>query len=220
VQFYGEQQTAYFHKAMPASQIASANSEKAFQDGLRTKKNDLDFILLYTHGSDGWALTQTPDQGQIRQQLVPKGPRLIFNQTVGSWISDSQVVNTAAGYDNSEAPFLNRIPIVLINACETGILATNDLTLPNAFTELGARAVIATEAPISHKFGFVFGNDLIDEFAKGSDMGAALLRVRKKYLAKGNPLGLVYAYYTDDGNAKPVQEDAVRRGIDSLRKVK
>jgi hypothetical protein len=219
VQYYGETQAAYLQKVMPSGQFAPAKSVQAFQDALRAKRNDLDFILLYTHGSDGWALTQTPDQGQIRSQLVPRGPRVIFDQTVlGASITASQIVNIPVGFDSSKAPFLNRNPIVLINACESGILATNDLTLPNAFTELGARAVIATEAPISHKFGFVFGNDLIDEFANGSEMAAGLLRVRKKYLEKGNPLGLVYAYYIDDGNAKP--EDVDRQATSSERKVK
>jgi hypothetical protein len=200
VQWSGQQQADHLKQMMPSTQLIPANTANKFRDGIKSNAEELQLILVYTHGSDGWALTRTPDGQLIRQQMVPTGPRLIFNQD-GTFVRATDIVNLASGFDTSAGPFLRKSPVVLLNACETGILSTSDLTLPNAFTILGARAVIATEAPVSDGFALSFGNDIIDQLASGTDIASAVLRVRKKYLEKHNPLGLVYAYYSDDGIA-------------------
>jgi len=90
-------------------------------------------------------------------------------------------------------------PIVLLNGCETGtggVEPTSDRSFPGIFTKLGARGVIITDAPIWQYFALHFGNDIIDEMFKGTEMSQLLLDLRRKYLERSkNPLGLLYSYY-------------------------
>jgi hypothetical protein len=200
VQSLGGQQVKYFSQAFPAKSLIPANSSVMFTDSLRKKSRDLDMILVYTHGSDGW-VSQLVNGQYVRFQLDPPGQRLIFSQD-GSSVKPTDITSLANGFDTSKGPFLRRNPVVLLNACETGMLITDEFTLPQAFLHLGARAVIATEAPVSNQFALLFGNALIDQMAQGKDMAAGVLNVRLKFLAQGNPLGLVYAYYMNDGIAE------------------
>jgi hypothetical protein len=200
VQSLGNQQAKYFSQVFPSRQVIPANSSLIFRDSLKKRSSDLDFVLVYTHGSDGWMLIQQANGQYTRSQLVPPGQRLIFNQD-GSFVGPTDITALANGFDTSNGPFLRRNPVVLLNACETGMLFTEEFTLPIAFLHLGARAVIATEAPVSNKFALLFGDALIDQMAQGKDMAAGVLDVRKKFLEQGNPLGLVYAYYMNDGIA-------------------
>jgi hypothetical protein len=200
VQSLGNQQAKYFSQVFPSRQLIPANTTLTFRDSLKKRSSDLDFVLVYTHGSDGWIMTQQADGQYTRIQLVPPGQRLIFSQD-GSFVRPTDITALANGFDTSNGPFLRRNPVVLLNACETGMLFTEEFTLPVAFLHLGARSVIATEAPVSNQFALVFGNALIDQMAQGKDMAAGVLDVRKKFLEQGNPLGLVYAYYMNDGIA-------------------
>jgi hypothetical protein len=109
-------------------------------------------------------------------------------------------------FAHSHKALLSRQPLVFLNACETGtagFFATGALNFPGTLLSLGARGVIATESPIWMLFGYHFGQELISHLFAGEEVSAALLTVRKEFLNRNNPLGLLYSYY---GNPDVVLE--------------
>jgi hypothetical protein len=195
VEVLAHQQADYFTSKMQVQQSSTVDSSLSFLQNLKQHNDNLDFIMVYSHGSSGIIVTQTGD-GHLVVQREAQGPRLIFSQT--EYIGPIDIMQVAVGTDTTTRPFLQKYPIVMLNACETGTTAISTgfgLTLPFAWLHLGARGVIATESPVSDVFALRFGNDLIDEIANGKDMSQALLDVRLKYLGMGNPFGLLYSFY-------------------------
>jgi|GEM_PF-5830663 len=188
-------QANYFKSKMASHDSYIADSNISFLDILKANSGQLGFVLVYTHGSSGVIVEETAD-GHLVVQHELQGPRLIFSQT--GYVGPIDLMKLAVGTDTRKKPFLQKYPVVLLNACETGTSSISPgvgLTLPVALLHLGARGVITTESPVSDVFAYNFGNDLIDKFAEGKDIAQGLLEVRKKYSSLGNPLGLLYSFY-------------------------
>jgi hypothetical protein len=194
VSVLGHQQADYFKSKMQLQQAVEIDSGVSFLRNLKQHNEYVDFIMVYSHGSSGIFVSQVG--GHLVVQREALGPRLIFSQN--EYVGPVDIMQVAVGTDTTDRPFLQRYPIVMLNACETGTTAISTgfgLTLPLAWLHLGARGVIATESPVSNVFALRFGNDLIDEMANGREMSQGLLAVRLKYLKAGNPFGLLYSFY-------------------------
>lgn len=194
VSVLGHQQADYFKSKMQLQQSVEIDSSVSFLQNLKQHNEYLDFIMVYSHGSSGMFVSKVDDHLVVQKEAL--GPRLIFSQK--EYVGPTDIMQVAVGTDTTDKPFLQRFPIVMLNACETGTTAISTgfgLTLPLAWLHLGARGVIATESPVSNVFALRFGNDLIDEMAKGTEMSEGLLLVRLKYLKAGNPFGLLYSFY-------------------------
>lgn len=203
VTYYAKQQSDYLTQKMHLVQPVTAESATSFTQKLKDGRSSLDFVLVYTHGSDGYVNT-TVGNVNVSLPLDPPGQRLIFSQDANAiFVKPVDLLKLTKGVDLRLGPFFERGPVVLLNACETGVLSSDQLTLPEALIVLGARGVVATVAPIPNKFGFQFGDALIDQMAKGVDLAKAMHDITKVYWRQGNPLGLIYSYYSYDGIAIP-----------------
>lgn len=88
-------------------------------------------------------------------------------------------------------------PMVFLNACRTSNFAPKHLlTFARYFLEGGARGVIATECKVPDgAFAAEFAERVYTSFLKGMPLGRSLLEARQYYLARANPLGLIYSLY-------------------------
>jgi hypothetical protein len=203
VQTMAKQQFDHFKASFGDSRYIPVETATAFTQLMQANATNLNFILIYTHGSDGYTFIADGQGNLSRHPLTPRGQRLIFADDANAYVL-ALAVDNLDDFGRS-GPFFSKNPIVLLNACQTGVLSTNRLTLPKAFLHLGARGVVATDAPVEDVFALAFGDDLIDQMAAKKDMAAALRETRRKYWSQGNPLGLVYAYYVNDAVAESVR---------------
>jgi len=94
--------------------------------------------------------------------------------------------------------FMSR-PIVILNACETGVDAINPMTVwsfQDAFSNLGAGGIVVTHAPVWESFAFHFGSLLVEKISANQTVATAMLETRRDILgATRNPFGLLYAFY-------------------------
>jgi hypothetical protein len=88
-------------------------------------------------------------------------------------------------------------PLVILNGCETMAVVPEKIhdflyKLKNA----GAAGVIGSEIPIDTRLARPFGEGLLQRLLGGLSVGEAFLEARLLLLRQGNPLGLVYSYYS------------------------
>ncbi|MGE5141352.1 MAG: CHAT domain-containing protein, partial [Rudaea sp.] len=94
---------------------------------------------------------------------------------------------------------LSGAPLIFINACESAQLSPlfYDGFVPY-FIARGARGVIGTECQIPAVFADEFGRRFFDRFLCGEPLGQSFLDLRREFLDRhNNPLGLLYALYSD-----------------------
>jgi CHAT domain len=88
-------------------------------------------------------------------------------------------------------------PLVFLNACQS-IALEAQLISPflDKFVALGASALVGTEVRVFTELAADFGAALLRRMiAEHETLGTALLRVRRRMLGQGNPMGLAYAAY-------------------------
>ncbi|MHB8054310.1 MAG: CHAT domain-containing protein [Candidatus Aminicenantales bacterium] len=187
--------------------LAFCLSKKEFLDRMEAGSRTIKLILAYGHGSSGTeVLVHTSNTGAeipIAVQGV-SGPYFLFGEGQNETLipRDIDLLARRAQLDDITPYFFKSQPIVILNACETGTQGTgnaNNNGFIGALTRAGARAVIATEAPVWANFAQYFGKDLIDFLAEGNDAQSALRMARLKHLKDGNPLGLLYSLYGNPG---------------------
>lgn len=184
------------------NQMAFQNSlveetRQMFIDDLEKHHRDLTFLGIFAHGASGWIVSKLPT-GETVLQPEAAGPRVIFSTTEPFTAVD--ITKLPVGVSATSASFLEKSPVVLLNACETGMASVSTvdgLTLPIALLNIGASGVVATEAPVWSPFAYGFGNDLIKQMSKGIEVSSGLRQLRKAYIDSphNNPLGLLYSYY-------------------------
>jgi HEAT repeat protein len=88
-------------------------------------------------------------------------------------------------------------PLVFLNACESAQLfpSFGDDSFVSFFLAWGARTVIGTECRMTVHFAYPFGEAVLDAVMDGIPVGLALLRTRRSFIEKRNPLGLAYTLY-------------------------
>lgn len=201
VSVLAQKQAAYFQSKWNSTNFATANSNQAFLDAISQHRDDLEFLMVYAHGSSGTIITKLPD-GTLATIDEAAGPRMMLAQSEN--VVPYDLEHLLVGSVLNGKAYLSRQPIIVLNACDTGASAlarqTNLLTLPTAFLDIGARGVVATEAPVWNIFAYEFGNDLIGEVLKGKAVSLSLLAVRTRFLSTyHNPFGLLYSYYGNSG---------------------
>lgn len=87
-------------------------------------------------------------------------------------------------------------PLVFLNACQSIALHTQLISpFLDKFFGLGASAVVGTEVSVFTELAAEFATELLRRLTAGEPLGMALLRVRRRMLGRGNPLGLAYSVY-------------------------
>lgn len=94
--------------------------------------------------------------------------------------------------------FEERRPIVFLNMCQSAqLLPSLSSGLVNLFLQRDASAVIGTEGVMTGVFANEFSKSVFAELFAGEDIGTALWKSRRRFLADDlrNPLGLAYTLY-------------------------
>lgn len=118
-------------------------------------------------------------------------------QTINYYIELSSRLRVRILELESQDYLLRGSPVVVLNACGTGIrdpFKTSGFV--RGFMLQGGRGVLATECDVPDKFASVFVQRLYDELLQGKTFGRALLETRRHFLKTyRNPLGLLYSAY-------------------------
>ena len=176
--------------------LIMTDSSASFGTALKDNRANLDLLVVFAHATTGARVVDVDGVKILAED--PAGPRIIL--TKADFVKSTDVYRLRTSLPRTIRTVLENRPIVFLNACETGALGAAPLTalgFPGTFLELGARAVVTTEAPVWALFGHRFGQDFTDALITGHRPSLALLELRKKYLAANNPLGLLYTYYGD-----------------------
>ncbi len=112
------------------------------------------------------------------------------------FIGDAQI--TESELRRSRRYFNQRRPILFLNMCHSAALAPSMTRgLVRLFLDRDAAAIIDTESPMTSVFAHAFANEVLNDLFRGYDIGTALWRARRHFLADDirNPLGFVYTLY-------------------------
>lgn len=171
----------------------------------------LELVLAYVHASSGTVFRKDPQVGMV-VETEAEGPRLIlYNESVKPSEVESIRLKVPIP-ESSESPFLSRQPIILLDACESGssgVSPTTSFDFPGVWLDMGARGVVATEAPVEAFQAFHFANHLIEEVLSGENIPTALFKTRLWLLDSGSPIGLLYSYYGSP-SAGVIRSEAIR----------
>src|ERR1044072_7987661 len=101
------------------------------------------------------------------------------------WLSDDFAISL---YDmDSYDIVLNWHPLIIMNACETGILnPLYTMHFAANFLKLGARGVVATECVVPDTFAATFSKHLYERLLAGKYLGQSLLATRRALLELPN----------------------------------
>jgi hypothetical protein len=175
--------------------LLKVDSADAFKKALANNENTIRMIVVYLHARNNIAVQSAPGAAPV--QTFVEGPELLFGAndkvTVGSL--EDLYLNLPA----EQSQVFGLRPLVFLNACQTGtgnFLSTGDRNFPGTFLDMGARGVIATEAPVWITFADDFARALARDLAGQSPVSTSLLNERASFLkTNNNPLGLMYEYY-------------------------
>jgi hypothetical protein len=179
---------AQFLSGLGFANLTTVDSKSTFLKNLQSDQESLEMLAVFTHA--------TNDLPQGPSGSAQPGPEIFFAQNDFVTIRDLQ--RLTVGQETTELFHVR--PLVFLNGCETGTagnVATGALNFPSTFLDMGARGVIATEAPVWPAFAYDFGSSMMNAL-KGSNqpVSQVLLQTRKDFLEKNhNPLGLLYTYY-------------------------
>jgi hypothetical protein len=192
----GKQMGAFLGSQMGFKGITKVDSRKDFLNELQTNGFAIQMVVAFTHAEGDTALQQT-NGGEIQVTQRLAGPELRFSNN--EYVTLDALDQLSNGLPAQDELLLTNRPLVLLNGCETGAAALYegiDRSFPSEFLQMGARGVIATEAPIWTSFGYDFGSALMLNMKSGQTASLALLRARQTFLRNhNNPLGLLYSYY-------------------------
>lgn len=192
----GQQELDYFRQRFTLARCETPHSRKDFLAALTSNADSVDYVLVYAHGSSGAIVRGTPE-GDVVVEREAEGPRLLFDSS-GVYVTPEDIDTLPIGKSRL-VPYLNRKPIVILNACDTGTVTilpdAENITFPQALLDVGASGVIATESPVWNGFAYQFEKDLIERMGTSTPLSLSLLETRRKYLTIGNPMGLLYSYY-------------------------
>ncbi len=101
----------------------------------------------------------------------------------------------------AEGTTLTRGPLVVLNACESGVTPlSGDNSLANAFRTIGARAVIVTESPVLAQEAAAISGQILTDILAGRFVSWAVLEARRVAVAERRNLSaLAYRYYGPPG---------------------
>lgn len=168
--------------------LKTADSKSDFLADLERSSDSVGIVTIFTHAVN--------DLPQSASGAAPFGPEIFFRQGDFVTVRDLQKL-TLSLYTTQ---IFDMHPLVFLNACETGTagnVATGERNFPSQFLDMGARGVVATEAPVWPAFAYDFGSAMMKSLgASKQPVSLALLNTRNDFLRNNhNPLGLLYSYY-------------------------
>ena len=177
--------------------VHKVETRQVFHDEVKGHWGDMQMIVAYTHADNGTVFARDPGTGDIIRNLSESGAKLRFSKTEFLSVLNLFQLPTELQMTSLE---LKQHPLVFLNGCETsgaGYFSTPTWSFPGEFLRIGARGVVATEAPIWDVFGYDFGQDIIKKLkSSGSSVPLVLLDTRRQWMHdNNNPLGLLYSYY-------------------------
>lgn len=204
---YREAQRIFFTSYAPSVELRIVDSESQLKQALKQYQRDLHILYLYGHGSGG----QTSWQGTILGAPVT----VAIPNADDSAIALTPIPPSTRGLHPSDLDRLRATdavalagPMVFLNVCEgAATAAVSQQNFVRAFLDLGARAVVASDAEVWQNFGSDFAQrffrKLLDPLST-SDLSQLMLDLRKEYLdQQNNPFPFLYTLW---GHAE------VRRG--------
>jgi HEAT repeat protein len=95
-----------------------------------------------------------------------------------------------------EIGFLSSQPLVFLNMCESAQVTPSLAdSFVHFFLDRGARTVIGTECPMTVEFADPFARFFLAAMMAGEPVGSVLLRARRYFAERSNPLGLAYTLF-------------------------
>jgi CHAT domain len=167
--------------------LKTADSKSDFLTDLKRSSDSVGVVAIFTH-----AVNDLPQSAGA----APFGPEMFFRQGDFVTVRDLQKLTLSL----STTAIFDMHPLVFLNACETGTagnVATGEWNFPSQFLDMGARGVVATEAPVWPGFAYDFGSAMMKSLGSSKQpVSLVLLNTRNDFLRKNrNPLGLLYSYY-------------------------
>jgi hypothetical protein len=171
--------------ARPVSIVSEAYDKDALVKNL--EDSALDLVYLYCHAEGGKGTPFDPPVLKLRPLPDPPGPKGPETHVHPASLSDGE-------------PYRHG-PLVILNGCRTAGFRPDTLSgFISAFVEdRWASGVLGTEVSVFEQLATEVGREFLDLLLVGESAGSALARVRRRLLAKRNPLGLVYTLYADSG---------------------
>ena len=115
-----------------------------------------------------------------------------------SWIKPRDGIVTLLDLTDIEPPAPDdvRAHVVMLNMCDSGdVLPGFSAGLVPYFINRGARAVIASQSPLTPLFAHGLIGQVIGGMFAGDELGSALLNARQAYAAAGDIFGLTYTLF-------------------------
>jgi hypothetical protein len=163
-------------------------------------RSKIKLFMTYMHATSFIQLREVDNQ--LVRAEIDGGPRLFFSEYDALTSAELRRLPNKLRLGN-ETMFTEQ-PLVILNACETGVAPYSPLanvhytdSLPIVMIKLGARAVVATDAPVFKLAAAHFGEMLSKHLLRGVRGPQAVWLARKELLAKGNAVGLLYSFYGD-----------------------
>ena len=168
--------------------LKSADSKADFLSNLKANQDSVGVVAIFTHAVN--------DLPQGNSAPAPLGPEMFFR--LGDFVTVRDLQKLYLGLDYTDIFY--RHPLVFLNACQTGTAANSAIgewTFPTTFLDMGARGVVATEAPIWPAFAYDFGSAMMKSLGTSKEpVSLVLLNTRSDFLRRNhNPLGLLFSYY-------------------------
>lgn len=158
------------------------DTEKKNRLVVRMKSSQLDIIYFFGHGR--YENKESPDKG------------ITYLEMADGYTIVPEDIKTWAKYDWPEGHWRHNSPLVLLNGCHTAELTPKALVnFVDMFARAYASGLIGTEITIAEQVAIEAAEVFLDCFKDNAPVKAALNKMRKQFLAKGNLLGLAYTAY-------------------------
>ena len=174
----------------------------AFFKALENARTSVPLVLTFTHGRGASGYASGLDDETVIKGGYARGPLwfLSAEREDDAVLGPGHILEWHGQVlGRSREPLMSRRPIVLLNACESGPAGEAAMwtgSFVARFFALGARAVVATEAPVAAISADAFVRKVLQGMIEeGRDVVNALFVGRRELLGRGDPMGLLYSYF-------------------------
>jgi hypothetical protein len=181
----GQMQAKSLQTDFKFTNVVPVDSRDDVLNTLKGNRSTVQMLITYTHASSG-TVVHDDGHGQILVSEDPAGPKLLFTTHEALPARDLNEVSRAV----AGRIVLDNAPLVILNGCETGtagFYATTNLDFPGTFLAMGARGVLATEAPVWDLFAYNFALSLMRKATAGDPIPVALFKTRLEFLSQSHP---------------------------------
>ena len=175
--------------------LPAVDSRQSFLDGLNQNRKSLELVIVFTHARND--VVSQPGTKDVTVTQSVSGPELEFR--AGEFVSVGSLEDLRNSVEPPDVFRLEQQPLVFLNGCGTGTAsfsAMGNRNFPTIFLVMGARGILATEAPVWTRFADDFAQELLKQMKAKDPVSLVLFNARREFLHDHkNPLGLLYTYY-------------------------